>query len=551
MKGRHLPVDICSIKEYGLSKWREGFFWPVSDKDFMNLCWDTENVVREDIDTLPEDAGDLLLVQSLLRMEYWLFLHALKVTHTIQANGGKILCSDGALYYKDITGGGPIKDSFLKSRRAKYDANNHAILKKVEIRTKRLVKNSLYNPNILRLLNSVNAKTQSAACGPVSSLMKQYMNKKINRWVDFTSEADWLPKDLSYTVSKKDEDTIVNITAKIIEGLKRVAQKNGIELSDRDINYLIGLTQDNLTDASKMLYLIRKGAVCTDKMHLIAGNMGNSFIRSLCIAARERGGSITSFSHGGQLGIYYYPATTFSEFALSDEFVTYTRRSAELFGITQAQHSPIRGNRVKIESVETEEYRELWKRYGSKPLPKKIKKIMIIGSTHDTKQLRRPQAPGSFSPIHMDLELRVIDLLKKSDYEIIYKPHPVTILDAEEIFEKDTKVLSKGYFQDYLESVDAFLFIFIRTTAFPIALCTNKPIIAFKMDERHETFKPVPEAIELLSKRCRFVRGDFDERNRISFDEREFSNALNAKIKEPNNEFIEKYLFPENRKVRR
>ncbi|MBU4488974.1 MAG: hypothetical protein KKI13_07950, partial [Candidatus Omnitrophica bacterium] len=132
--------------------------------------------------------------------------------------------------------------------------------------------------------------------------------------------------------------------------------------------------------------------------------------------------------------------------------------------------------------------------------------------------------------------------LKKAGYDVIYKVHPDRTREVDGIFEEKAEI-RKGYVEDCLDRADAFLFGSIRTSAFATILCTNKPIIALRM-ESDEPFKPSSEkAMECLKKRCRFVNAGFDERNRIIFDESELIRALSRKPEPPNNEFIETYMF--------
>ena len=170
---------------------------------------------------------------------------------------------------------------------------------------------------------------------------------------------------------------------------------------------------------------------------------------------------------------------------------------------------------------------------------------MIIGYPHQ--QWRKPLT-GASSLIHLDLELRLIDFLKKAGYDTLYKVHPNRIAETRGIFEDKVKVL-KGYMQQHLDKTDAFLFPTLATTAFSIALCTNKTIITLDLSYKSQRYKPFPEAVELMKKRCRIVNTEFDERKRIIFDKNGLLDALSRKPEPPNTEFIEKYMFPEKIKM--
>ena len=140
MKNGYFPVDIHAVKEYGIDKWQQGFFWPVSDTDFNALCGDIEQCLARYINEQPAEIRDLLLIKSDLRTDYWHFLHAIKVIDTVKSEGGRVLYSDRTLWYKGLIEGGPgtakMKQSLLRKSPANYTTR-----KKMEIAIKKYVKN--------------------------------------------------------------------------------------------------------------------------------------------------------------------------------------------------------------------------------------------------------------------------------------------------------------------------------------------------------------------------------------------------------------------------
>ncbi|MEW5766991.1 MAG: hypothetical protein AB1797_05100 [bacterium] len=540
---RSFPVDIFALKEYGIKKWQDEFFWPVSDRDFIALCRDIERCVINQINTQPIEMSDLLLVQGTLRGEYQQFLHAVKVLEQVKSRGLEVLFSDKTLWYKHLmTGNLPTAYGFSKKKDAYNNPYADSLVKKIKGKMKGHIKSLVCNKQKLgiKLVNAVGqGKISARLCGSTSSLIKQYIGN-LPYWVSATYPWDWLPKDVSYKVPDRLKDSIENVSSTMVDELKSIANKNEIMLLDDHIDHLRQLTKSKLIDAAQILHLIKNKIKGKNKIHLLISDLGNPFHKALCIAGRQEGWKVTSFTHGGFTGFYDSPTFAFSEFALSDEFITYTPESIKLLEKIKNNYKPLRNNKVAIRSGDSYEYLKLWRKYGHKPLSKGIERVMLIGFPHN--QWRKPQGTFSLPFMHLDLELRIVDLLGKAGYNVTYKVHPDRILEVEGVFESRAKVLTKGLFQDYLDSVDAFIFGSIRTTAFPIALCTNKPIIGFIREQ--EPYKPSPEAIELLKKRCHMIYAKFDERNRVIFDEKEFLEALSVKPEEPNNEFFEKYYIP-------
>ena len=168
-----------------------------------------------------------------------------------------------------------------------------------------------------------------------------------------------------------------------------------------------------------------------------------------------------------------------------------------------------------------------------------MKKVMLIG--YPMKPWREPtyQSGGAiFWPMMLDLELRLVELLKESGYEPVYKAHPDRIPEVRGIFEdkceviyqpfrtkwRDSSNLRRRWMAQIMAKMDILLFTTITTTAFSFALCTNRPIVALDLSFRQPFF---PEPAELLKKRIKVVPAVYDERSRIIFDKEALLGKLN------------------------
>jgi len=532
MTDRQFPVDIHAAKKYGIEKWQKEFFWPVSDRDFAVLCDDIDQCLRRHINDQPEEISDLLLIAVEMRSEYRHFLHALMVTEKVKNAGLDLLYSDKSLWYKDIvTGNYPI--SWVEPKR-----KDERLASRLKGNANKFLMGLYHNFDISKLYNSTKTKDRTIVYGPLRPIMSDYI-KRSPSMAHFTLRRDWLLKNASYGIAERLTDSIKEMTTILMSDLKAIANGHKIRLGEKQISYLTEFTKAALTDAAKMFYLANIKVNRSGKLRLAVSGYGDSFSRALYITVRENGGSITGFSHGGSIGLYNVPTFAFSEFSLANEFITYTQGSVGNFEEIKNNHKPVRQNAIQIKSCDSDEFLKLWKRYCTMPLPSKIKRVMIIGYPHNP--WRKPHASASLALMQLDFELRVIDIMKKSGYEVFYKVHPDRVPEVEGIFETRAKVI-KGYFENCLDSADAYIFGSIRTTAFPFALCANKPIISFIMKD--EYCKPFSSAMELLKKRCSVVSTKFDERNRIAFDKDALLSALSKPVKEPDNEFIETYYFP-------
>jgi hypothetical protein len=526
-----VPVDTCAVKKYGVERWQKEFFWPVSDAEFTQLYMGIENILRKYIDAEPEEIGDLLLIQRTLVREYLHFLHALKAVDAFKRNKKEIFFSEHTLWYKNI-----LNDSFEEFNIAKKGRVKYDFVKRMRLDATDFLRTAVYNMHFRS--NKGPDGFYKEVYGSLSEPMKQYIKKKAI-FPRFVSRREWAAMEAPHNIPEGLKRRIDEISVVITGDLEKAASLNGITLLEKHTLYLRNLTCNVLTYAAKMLYLARQKARGAAKRHLLTSSLGGSFSRALYITLRKQGGKVTCFSHGGHIGLYDTPLFAFSQFALADEFMAYTRNSAGLLESIRNNHPPLKNNSVAIKSCDSDEFLKMLEKYKECPLPKDVRRIMLIGYPHT--QWRKPSVAASLSLIQLDLELRLIDALKNSGYELFYKVHPDRAKEVEGIFEGRAKVL-KGYFENYLSTVDAYLFGTIRTTAFTIALCTNKPIICIRVEP--EPYKCFSRPMELLKKRCTFVSAGMDDRNRIVFNEKELQDAFSEKTSEPNTEFLETYMIP-------
>ena len=537
-KKRLFPVDMFAVKIYGIQKWQDEFSWPVSDKEFFSLAEAVEKSFVEHVNNEKKDISDLLLIKRFLPFEYWHFLHALMVIKLAKSDDMDILCSDRLPWYEELITGAYInKNSNIKIVR--HNLKSFTFYENFKIRVRSLLKNIIYNPNPLKYFK-FNNKWDVRAYGSAGSHMKQYINKLPKR-VSFTSQIDWVPKNHNYDIPEEQIKEINRISHNIINDLKSIAYNHGINLLEPHIEYLKKLTQNELVDAQKVLSLVEKQLKKSrKKIHLLISALGGPLPRAFAVAVRNTGGKVTSFSHGGHIGLYDTPTFALSEFALSDEFIAYTETSSELFKKIKDNHSPLKDNKFTIRHANIDDYQKMHEKYCRRKPVKKVNTIMLLGYPGIPWRVRHSSA--SLSLMQLDLELRTVKLLKKQGYDLIYKAHPDRLQESKGIFEDMAQVLYKGYFEDYMDLADLYVFFQMKSTAFSSALCTNRPIIAFKMKD--EPFKPFMEPMQLLEKRCSIIQGSFDERNRIILDEKRLQGALNKLPKQINNEFINKYMFP-------
>ena len=135
---------------------------------------------------------------------------------------------------------------------------------------------------------------------------------------------------------------------------------------------------------------------------------------------------------------------------------------------------------------------------------------------------RKPFVAHAFSLVMLWLELRLIETIKKTKFNIIYKAHPDFTKELKEIIEEQNIIFFEKPFErakkEILKRTDIFLVPHITTTTFSSMLLSNKGIVVLDLSFKHNPFK---EPMELLKKRVTIVRTWINERNLPEYSEKE------------------------------
>ena len=156
---------------------------------------------------------------------------------------------------------------------------------------------------------------------------------------------------------------------------------------------------------------------------------------------------------------------------------------------------------------------------------KKIQKIMYVGTAFVGEGARL--FPIFHDIPYFDWQIRLLSHLKKLNVDVIYKPHPegsTTVpSDFAESFNFRTNTKK---FEEIDENVDAYIIDFIFSSTTPFILNTDKPVffINFGFPEL------IPEALDLVKKRCYYIEGKHFANSRLSIDFNEFDQFIKNDI---------------------
>ncbi len=528
------PIDAQAVKRYGLDKWREEFSSPVSEEEFISLYWDIEALFASLMGRYDGLTRELFVIHHKFKIEYANIINAIWVAQRAQKTGKSILYSDDSWWYKNIAEDKDIDIRIQIARFVPYSWQHRALS---FIKGHML---SLYHCGIIKYLNRHKGDfVVKLFYGTVTDLMSHYI-KKLPQGIDFTYRCDWFSNGPSHKLSGELASRIDEVSQLVMEGLIDIAKKRSIRLNQRHIDQIRLFTKNEFVNAAE-LYLTVEDRVKRErkKIHLILANSVNPVERIVSIVVRKYGGKVTAFAHGGDNG--FRNISISKDVTTADEFIAYTASSVDLYNrITYKSTSWERDYPFNVNSVESDEFFKLWQGMQRFRSSGKIKKVMIVGYPHN--QWRRILYVGGSSLVRLDLELRLIDLLKKNGYEPIYKAHPETLKGIKGIFDNKVKVLTND-FKESVEEADLFIFPTITSTAFFQGICSSKPAIA--LDLSFKVSDPFPEVMGQLKKRCRIITTRMDERNRIVFNEEELLKAIESPSSDIDIEFLREYMFPE------
>ena len=122
---------------------------------------------------------------------------------------------------------------------------------------------------------------------------------------------------------------------------------------------------------------------------------------------------------------------------------------------------------------------------------------------------------------------------------MLHKPHPGSVSLPRDGFTQafGGRTLTEP-FDQVMHLADAFIFVTSQSTPFISILAESKPVVFIDLG----LFEWVPEAYEMLGRRCRIVRGRFDEDNRAQVDWDELRNAISEAGDLTDTAFADNYL---------
>jgi len=524
------PIDIAGIKNIGVEEWMENYYVPVTGIEFNSIY---DHVFTSFFDTVKQYNDDVV---------YWITISNIKIIDSTSQWILEVLrfirLKEGG--YEYVIGKEKVRiPNDISIYKYNSLANINSIGKIVseldfQERIKNILRTIKYNfPSPVftkkNFLTNFSSPVFLIGDRPQQEIVAYCNQNKIEP----IRLSPMLFANNNYENVNKDSqlNEILEFVYRVFVLLKKQfpeINSNLFELLKKEIDecfiYSLLLFRQNVD-------ILRKFKPKT----LLATGLGHPVHRNFCVSWRYAGGDVVGFTHGRNYYNGYIPSECIYELSLVDNHVAV---SAGHKGILQkaAEDFSYGLKMGDITFIKQSYYKRLFTELQKKKPVNKIKKIMLLGlpmvDSYST------FFSDGYAFARLDLELRLVKLLRSNGYYVIYKPHPVTLNDVEGIFYGYAGEIIKPKFEEVYEKADCIMFGCYATTAFGFSLLTNKPIVLIEVKGNYW----YPRAFELIKKRCSVVDANPVD-GRIVFEEKDILDAVQESINNINYDILYEFAF--------
>jgi hypothetical protein len=528
-------LDLHAVLEKGVSAWQRNFFWPSSTHDYDALEGELQAGYKRIVASCdnPEMQQVLLGGGHILPLEFGLVLMALKNYRVFQALACRPIASSRSDLYRALIDDTPIPGPLMTG---KWRIPN--------IRWKRFISDPAnlyfswkYNLGSGKLSGGKRLRfnRQVVALYKPAPLCKSYI-ESLEDWVRIRIIASWFGGGSGFVLPRDVAKRIEQVAGDATFCMVKAAKQQGVEAGEETVTHLKDVAVSVLTRVAEDLARLRGVFRNRGPVEYLGVSGTNYYSRIVSLIVREMGGKVTAFNHGADT-CRHLRDYSLAEFSTCDLFGLENSNNIPLFKETLKVFPPPLKNSVEFIPICDDSLERVWRTFKAQPLPARVRRVMVIGACYQGDRVFYAKHPDL---IRLDLEWRVIDLLRRSGYEILYKRHPGGIMRGQiiDFFPNDVQIVNEP-FEAVMDQADAFLFNATITSTLGQALCTNKPIIYLHMG----TEKWFPEPLTLFTKRVHIISGRSDDNNRLVFNEEELLQALATRPTEPDEEFLRRHIL--------
>ncbi|RLJ04178.1 MAG: hypothetical protein DRP08_02280, partial [Candidatus Aenigmatarchaeota archaeon] len=519
-----LPTDVSSIRKIGVKNYQEKLFWPVSDHEFLSTIEFLLDAFDDLYMNLDPDGRDVVLSDVAFVDFIVGHLHAIAVSNYCRA--------------RDINiNAGPKWESDLKPdwKRLCSEFDKSIRDRRYVYRLRRIAKNIAFNSHLnLRSQIKGHFSSDGLSLGSASRLRQEYLFQNSlfidnHYWPTLLDKCNFEKRKIGLSVSAKKR--IENFTEVVSSYCSEKLQ------APFDARSFMKCWVGRLTTLNTIYkFLLEHGPSTKYFLFTETGQILNKLVAH---ALNRKGAKTVAFHHGNHMGGTGERAMVYNGPSSCSEFVCPTSECADSIRSMYKQMKISKYKKPKFTSTETKYYCKVWEESQAFSFPERIETVMIMG--YPMTPIRYFDYPGLYFYFQLDLELRLVSLLKLHGFKVLYKIHPEVTNEVKDIFMPLCDKILFAPFENVWHEADALIAKYSASTTFGFALCTNRPIFFIdleKLDYWH------PEHYEKLRKRCHMIDAWTNEQNRIEFDEDKLLEGLSSKQEYPDFSYIKKYMFP-------
>lgn len=511
------------------------FYWPLdnkkSEKLMKNLTQDLIPYITKNEKKLPELAAVRLLIKWFI-CELLRLFEATVVAVECKKDGIKPLIPKHYKKLDAIYHSSSLECVFFLNQSSGPSVGRKVFGQKIPRMLKRFGKEFLWNGLKLGLFRKYGFNSKDIlAIGPSDLTLKHA--KGANKFLRYSEFDEWFGSVSKSYIATETEELIG--AQNLLRMVKVKFSEAGYNLSSEHVKYIkTWLSQANNFVNYHLSH--DKNSLENIFEEVWFGSGGSSIWHVMLIEKlRRKNIKVVTHDHGSGNSHHEQTPVHWVEFMHTDQFITYNYIN-EINRNKQFRKELIFGQKSpSIKSLDSV--------LGIKPLEihpknvkisKRIKKIMYVGTAFHGEGARL--RPIFHDMTYFDWQIKLLSHLKKIKIDVIYKPHPEGATSVPDKFAESFGFRSTTKkFEEINENFDAYVIDFLFSSTTPLVLKSNKPVFFINLGFP----ELIPDAIDLIKKRCYYLKANYSPESRLSIDFDEFDQMIS------NEEHIFDTSFPD------
>jgi hypothetical protein len=386
---------------------------------------------------------------------------------------------------------------------------------------RKIIKSYFFNRHLPlnKIILGIILNKKNISLGSFDELKKEFIFKK----KDFYSHIEWI--DLINNSRKYEYNNTIlekknkNFSNKVIEPMLKLLVKSTITnkyLEGLSCELICSTWKNRINDLNKIQLLLKN--LETPKKLLVT-ECGNPFHKVIAASFKGKGTTIINFNHGNNMGLIDQSWNQTYMASICDYYVYETNTIKNAYDDNR--------DSLTLDFKENIKYISATKSKHSKQLNylsfnKKVSnKVMLMGFPMNT--TRYTADVHCFFHYKLKLEMHLLEELKKSKYNLVYKAHPDRILELGAIYRNDVAEIISKKFEKVWMNAGVLIFTYVSTTTFGFALSLPIPIVLVES----ENIPWIKSRKKILEKRVSFI----PNYNNLNYKQINYE-TLNKAIKE-------------------